>query len=75
MVNKINSTPAFPNPRSGADGMTLRNWFASEAMKHTIKQTDVESPVSLAKYALAAYRIADAMMVARSADPNDTSQS
>ena len=65
VINKekpMNNTLAFPNPnRTDQTGMTLRDYFAAQAMLRTSVGSSYEQ---LAK---TAYEIADAMMKAREA--------
>lgn len=66
MIEKDNGGPAFPGPFSQDRGMTLRDWFAGQALlgaSHALNTGDVE----WIKYrgAKAAYEIADAMLEAR----------
>jgi hypothetical protein len=55
--------PAFPNNR-GYSGMSLRDYFASQALPPTIKEFNGSAGRSDA-IAEATYRIADAMLKAR----------
>ena len=76
MSNPINNGgPAFPEPfvpqSSGValnmhPGMSLRDWFAGQALNHPCSQCDdaAERP---AKAAAWAYELADAMLAAREA--------
>lgn len=69
------SIPAFPiplNPGQGwngmspCDGMTLRDYFAAKAMQAYFTDTDVGFGSDVVEAgARAAYRIADAMLAAR----------
>jgi hypothetical protein len=72
MSEKDNGGPAFPNPYIGADplekGMTLRDWFAGQAMTAAaIQAFDDDSTVEQNARVAAAwsYAIADAMLEAR----------
>ena len=69
----MNNIPAFPAPAGVShiteQGMTLRDYFAAKAMESIMtaqypvtRQQDAESRI-----ALAAYKLADAMMEARNA--------
>ena len=55
----------------GQPGMSLRDWFAGMAMRGLIEPDDITylegTPRRLAKVALVAYQVADAMMEAREA--------
>jgi len=64
-----NGGPAFPVTIQTSDdstetyfGMTLRDWFAGQAMMGMISYGDEHAP-----YGVNAYRIADAMIAARKA--------
>lgn len=75
MSAKDNGGPAFPNPaladenykpQPGDEGMTLRDWFAGQAlagMSHVLNEGDVEWVKQ--RGAKAAYDMADAMLAAR----------
>ena len=69
--------PAFPVPASFRDeavlnytefGMSLRDWFAGMALQGSLANSNVEScpPEELPEAAKRIYRIADAMLAARS---------
>lgn len=72
--------PAFPIPDTvhangqvqyGANGMSLRDWFAGQALQQFVDQRDhnvwahERSAAARAEMATAAYNIADAMIAAR----------
>lgn len=60
MSNKIwDGGPAFPSP-GAFDGMSLRDWFAGQAISGAIGKFRVAQ--TAAEYA---YRVADAMLEAR----------
>ena len=80
-----NNEPAFPVPdvhhpngqiEYGSCGMTLRDWFAGQAMQQFVDQRDHTMWISERDksarddIALAAYAIADAMLWARSDKQN-----
>jgi len=46
-------------------GMTLRDWFAGQAMIAFLGDKKSRTPAALEKYAIDAYAMADAMMKAR----------
>ena len=70
--------PAFPIETTAtpyAPGMSLRDWFAGQALAGYTASGDINpygtaSPESLAKIASWAYRVSDAMIAARSV-PHD----
>ena len=74
-MKNINEEAAFPVPIGQADerkrGMSLRDWFAGMAMPGLMEPDDMAylegTPRRLAKVALVAYQIADAMIEAREA--------
>lgn len=56
--------PAFPTPANTTEGMSLRDWFAGQALialPHIGCGADLDSHDT----ATAAYQIADAMLAAR----------
>lgn len=58
--------PAFPVP--GDDGMTLRDWFAGQALAEAYRemiQSDYHESTHIRGAARRAYAIADAMIAAR----------
>ena len=66
--------PAFPVPDSmpgdgqGGHGMTLRDWFAGQALAGSIANgigIGDEDPITLKDFAEDAYRYADAMLKVR----------
>jgi hypothetical protein len=66
----MNNTPAFPLPNMNT-GMTLRDYFAAKAMQALIaspRGTPDGRDATDTYYAKCAYLVADAMMVARSAE-------
>ena len=59
--------PAFPkHGYVGRDGMTLRDWFASQALVGLVGRAETNDGLAIAKDA---YVIADAMLAAREAKP------
>ena len=86
MSDKPNNPPAFPLPNTycpngeiehGSNGMTLRDYFAAQAIQGMItndrfvtnvakKSAENETDLNLS---LAAYEIADAMLKAREGEP------
>jgi hypothetical protein len=67
-VSKIeDGDSAFPCPdteyRQGAVGMTLRDWFAGQALTGLLADPNCNQPYS--SFADDAYRIADAMLAVR----------
>ena len=69
----MNDIPAFPNPHYiNHKGMTLRDYFAAEAITWFLTALEnegmVDEPALLRQFAAdSAYRMADAMMKAREA--------
>lgn len=67
--------PAFPVPSDGRaegdPGMSLRDWFAGQAMDRFKFGGYARSEVESVRAAEAAYRIADAMLAARSLDSEE----
>lgn len=72
MNNKINDGgPAFPvtldhRGCAGAYGMTLRDWFAGQAIVGILSSPEAPSDATIAGYA---YNLADAMIAAREVKP------
>ena len=68
----VENPPAFPevpgdfNGYEGRSGMTLRDWFAGQALACVYRRFLPDSDPSLDDLALQAYAIADAMLVERS---------
>jgi len=66
MTQKYNGGPAFPpthNPNTHESGMTLRDWFAGQALANDwCKRIDEDH---LSDTAEDAYRLADAMIAER----------
>lgn len=69
-MNKDISGPAFPTPAHNFqnDGMTLRDYFAAKAMQATVQAWIIRNlyPTTDFEMASNAYRVADAMLEARS---------
>ncbi len=57
------NSPAFPT--STFDGMTLRDWFAGQALAGLISNERVGQVITFSEYAEDAYSYADAMLCAR----------
>lgn len=84
MSDHNNGGPAFPNPalvdenykpQPGDGGMSLRDWFAGQALAGLLTRGDVvgtEAGLKHVKGALAglAFAYADAMLTARNPTPN-----
>jgi hypothetical protein len=68
----MNDTPAFPTTLfehgGESNGMTLRDYFAAKAMQGLIKYGPWSDYVDMEQIAKLAYKQADAMMAARSAE-------
>jgi hypothetical protein len=59
--------PAFPRPMvAAAPGMTLRDWFAGQALQGLLASTKTSDALTIAKDA---YILADAMLRAREVKP------
>lgn len=70
MTKPDDSGPAFPNPGTSATGMTLRDYFAGQALAGVWagRESDfvkISAPTTT-DVAVACYAIADAMIQARS---------
>lgn len=66
-MSKNNGGPAFPitaGQQVYAQGMTLRDWFAGQALSGIIS-TDCSHKMNVVTRADLAYRLADAMIAAR----------
>lgn len=70
----LNNPPAFPRPANQAyvlsDGMTLRDWFAGQALSGLMANANMPFAPDYAEcepgqIAAASYDIADAMLAAR----------
>lgn len=59
--------PAFPDPKRA--GMSLRDYFAAQALTALLAGRTIENPHHLAALALDAYRLADAMLEVRRQKP------
>lgn len=67
MSKEDNGGPAFPpvhDPKNHPSGMTLRDWFAGQALIH-IQAADKDGIMGPEITAFACYRLADAMIEAR----------
>ena len=61
--------PAFPSERISHYGMSLRDWFAGQALFGGINWVNQHQTGGYAEAAAVAYEIADAMLAARKGDP------
>lgn len=69
MNDREDGGPAFPPVVMDAPGMSLRDWFAGQALSGLLADPNVRSSESLFENAAAsAYIFADAMLVARVRD-------
>jgi hypothetical protein len=59
--------PAFPDSRRA--GMSLRDYFAAEALAALLTRVALDDPHQLAALASDAYRVADALLEARKQRP------
>jgi hypothetical protein len=73
MTTNKDGGPAFPsvgegfgNPSYSAPGMTLRDWFAGQALQGLLASTKTSDGLAIAKDA---YILADAMLEAREVKP------
>lgn len=57
--------PAFPMPNSQYQGMTLRDWFAGQALVEYAGLVDFKMDGTAKYVAQACYHMADAMLEAR----------
>lgn len=68
-MSKVKNPPAFPRPYavgvSEQDGMSLRDWFAGQAIFAGIDWCASHETGSYADAAAVAYEIADAMLAER----------
>lgn len=60
--------PGFDNPAGYEDGMTLRDWFAGQALI-SLPNIGCGADLDIQDTAAAAYQIADAMLAERSKQP------
>ena len=72
MSNKDNGAPAFPCQNNWDSGMSLRDWFAGQALKGMLSSGDgvdtedgANNSTEPDDMALVAYEYADAMLEAR----------
>jgi hypothetical protein len=64
----MNNPPAFPNPHfHTVSGMSLRDYFAAKAMQGYCADPDYKKDCGREDTAIAAYKMADAMLKAREA--------
>ena len=66
----MNNPPAFPSTHHNGwgepeKGMTLRDYFAAKAMQGLLSDPDWRQEMDFDDTALAAYKMADAMLAAR----------
>lgn len=66
MIDRDNGGPAFPPVVMDAPGMSLRDWFAGQALSGLLADPNVRSTDGLFEHvAASAYIFADAMIAAR----------
>ena len=66
MSNKtFDGGPAFPSPFESFDGMSLRDWFAGQAVSGSVAYANFHESDDARTAAEYAYRVADAMLEAR----------
>jgi len=66
MMDSDTSKPAFPNPHfKGFMGMSLRDWFAGQALSGLVGGKGVVGATDAKSLAKSAYSLADAMLEAR----------
>lgn len=58
--------PGFEDPAGMQDGMSLRDWFAGQALAGAMACPTMRSGLTSVSYATMSYEIADAMLAARS---------
>lgn len=70
-MTKKNGGPAFPRPvtewNAGQPGMTLRDWFAGQALAGIMAGWPANERISEARAAEISYHAADAMIAERGA--------
>lgn len=70
-MTKIDGGPAFPLPvtewNPGNAGMSLRDWFAGQALMGLFAQSEITVAPSANDVAQIVYNMADAMIAARNA--------
>jgi hypothetical protein len=73
-MSRTNGGPAFPTAVTatiagdvcyGPDGMTLRDWFAGQALASLLKNESFTSKYQSDWFASGAYKLADAMLKER----------
>ena len=74
MTDAPDNPAAYPSSSSGfgaaaQPGMTLRDWFAGQALVEVASLITVKQPDTLNTVARLAYDLADAMLAARKAKP------
>jgi uncharacterized protein YodC (DUF2158 family) len=61
--------PAFPVPENNDGmGMSLRDWFAGQAVRALVKDADIGGPADTQRLARKAYWVADELIAARLLD-------
>ncbi len=61
-MSMFDGGPAFPVPVSGAEGMSLRDWFAGRALAGLAANTEFWKDYAVDQWAKVAYGISDDML-------------
>ena len=64
-MNDNTDGPAFPTSPDYQDGMTLRDYFAGQALMGVLSNSKLDERIGENRLARSAYEIADAMLKAR----------
>ena len=66
-MTKIDGGPAFPKLYNATAGMSLRDWFAGQALAGLFSQSEIANAPSADALAQIVYGMADAMIAEREA--------